>query len=984
VNALAVLATLATAAAAVGLWVGARRHRATVARGYRWLSGAALFWCAGLVMQLVMAGSLGSSAAPSLADVAPLLALATIAVGIMVLASPGQATDQAAGATEAGPAGTGGSILPGSVLPGLADGYVTAVSLLVVGWIVAFGTEYHNSGERPTIFLLDLLHPLADLAVLGALLPVLTVAWQRALLPYLALVAATGADSLGVGARISGGHQGVLEQLAIIAAAALLGVSPWAGPLARRFQLIPWAADDAAQAAAASMLGAPVAAPDTVAYLAQAPPAESPQRPAEPGRPPTGPSRPPTGPSQPTGPVHPTRPATVTGAGVATIIAAITAAVAALVVIVNGVASAPASGLALVIAGGAAVLVVAVRVLMLVRENGVAVRMWQRSGGSLLDLARRTSDLVMICDLDGMIVHASAGRAGRPRDQDPASASRSIAFASPPAELAGKRLAELLHPEDVPVARSVIRQALGLVDDIDPVSPARPAEAVTGGAAALAEGTELADGRFSCRARAVDGSWRHLDCSVLLYEVAGEPDRMLVAARDVSDEVALRNQVAHLTYHDGLTGLPNRAYMQERARAILAEAGNAISGVIFLDLDGFTGVNDSAGHGAGDLVLAQAARRLRAAVPARDTVARWGSDEFAVLVENAAGVAEITELAERVVRAIAGTPFKVAEQDIALTASVGAAATSGGDRSPDLLLRNADVAMSQAKAAGGGRAEVFAEHMHTDVVRRMQLASDLKRALDRDELTLVYQPIVELATSRVIGAEALVRWHRDGEEAEPREFLTVAEDSGLSSALGEWVLRTACEQAAQWRADNWDVMIAVNLSPRQLTAPRFPAELADVLADTGLPSSALAVEVNERVLVEGADQVISRLAELRELGVRLAIDDFGTGYASLAYLRELPVDIIKVDPSFVSGLGTDPTLTLLTKTIVAVGRDLGIEVVAEGIEQQRQLTELIEMGCGLGQGFALARPMAAAGVEAMLRSDPNQPARPRVSKAGAA
>jgi diguanylate cyclase (GGDEF)-like protein len=943
-------------------------------------------------MQLIMAGSPASSAAPSLADVAPLLALAATAVGIMVLASPGSANDPVAGTSvagsdEASPAGTGGSVLPGSVLPGLADGYVTAVSLLVVGWTVAFGAEYHNSGERPAIFLLDLLHPLADLAVLGALLPVLTVAWQRALLPYLSLLAATGADSLGVGARISGGREGVLEQLAMVAAAALLGVSPWAGTLARRFHLISWRQDDAAEAAAVTVLGAPVADPETVTDAAAGSPAQAGERgrAAEEGQAAErGKARGRGEAQEPAAGLVSARPAMVTGAGVATIIAAITAAIAAVVVIVNGLASAPASGLALVIAGGAAVLVVAVRVLMLVRENGVAARMWLRSGSSLRDLASRTSDLVMICDLDGTIVYASTGHAARLREQDPAPASRNIAFIDPPAELAGKRLAELLHPEDVPVARSVIRQALGLTDGIDPVSLAEPAEAAVGEPVQLAEGTDLADGRFSCRVRAVDGSWRHLECAVLLYAVPGEPDRMLVAARDVSDEVALRNQVAHLTYHDGLTGLPNRAYLQERARGILAETGDAVSGVIFLDLDGFTGVNDSAGHGAGDLVLAQAARRLRAAVPARDTVARWGSDEFAVLVENAVGVAEITELAERVVRAIAGTPFKVADQDIALTASVGAAVASGSERSRDLLLRNADVAMSQAKAAGGGRAEVFAEHMHTDVVRRMQLGSDLKRALDRDELTLVYQPIVELATSRVIGAEALVRWHTGGEEADPREFLAVAEDNGLSSVLGEWVLRTACEQAARWRADNWDIMLAVNLSPRQLTAPRFPAELADVLAGTGLPPSALAVEVNERVLVEGADQVVSRLAELRELGVRLAIDDFGTGYASLAYLRELPVDIIKVDPSFVSGLGTDPTLTLLTKTIVAVGRDLGIEVVAEGIEQQRQLTELVEMGCGFGQGFALARPMAAAGVEAMLRSDPSQPGRARVSKAGAA
>jgi diguanylate cyclase (GGDEF)-like protein len=953
-----------------------------VARGYRWLSGAALFWCAGLVMQLVMAGSLGSSPAPSLVDVAPLLALAATAIGILVLASPGPAADPGAG-VPGSPAGTGGSILPGSVLPGLADGYVTAVSLLVVGWTLAFGAEYHNSGERPATFLLDLLHPLADLAVLGALLPVLTVAWQRALLPYLSLVAATGADSLGVGARISGGHEGVLEQFAIIAAAILLGVSPWAGTLAARFQLTSWRQEEATETASVAMLGAPVADLDTGALTGTGPPgpagpggpaaaeeqATRRGRAAEPGIDPASAS-------------VSARPGMVTGAGVATIIAAITAGVAALVVLINGLASAPASDLALVIAGGAAVLVVAVRVLMLVRENGVAVRMWQRSGGSLRDLASRTSDLVMICDLDGTIAAVSTRRAARPRDQDPA--SRNIGLIGPPAELAGKRLAELLHPEDVPVARSVVRRTLGLADDMDPLSLAEPAEGSATDPAQLAEGGELADGRFSCRLRAIDGSWRHVECAVLRYEVPGEPDRMLVAARDVSDEVALRNQVAHLTYHDGLTGLPNRAYLQERARAILAETGDAVRGVMLLDLDGFTGVNDSAGHGAGDLVLAQAARRLRAAVPARDTVARWGGDEFAVLVENAIGVTEFAELADRVARAIAGAPFKVADQDIALTASVGAAVASAGERSPDLLLRNADVAMSQAKAAGGDRAEVFAEHMHADVARRMQLASDLKRALDRDELTLAYQPIVELASSRVIGAEALVRWHRDGDDENPREFLAVAEDSGLSSALGEWVLRTACEQAARWRADNWDILITVNLSPRQLTASRFPAELADVLAATGLPPSALAVEVNERVLVEGADQVISRLAELRDLGVRLAIDDFGTGYASLAYLRELPVDIIKVDPSFVSGLGSDPTLTLLTKTIVAVGRDLGIEVVAEGIEQQRQLAELVEMGCAYGQGFALARPMAAAGVEAMLRDDPNQPARARVSKAGAA
>jgi EAL domain-containing protein (putative c-di-GMP-specific phosphodiesterase class I) len=291
---------------------------------------------------------------------------------------------------------------------------------------------------------------------------------------------------------------------------------------------------------------------------------------------------------------------------------------------------------------------------------------------------------------------------------------------------------------------------------------------------------------------------------------------------------------------------------------------------------------------------------------------------------------------------------------------------------------------------------VYAEYMHAAVARRVELASDLKRAIDRDELTLLYQPVVELATSRMVGAEALVRWRRGDEEVQPREFLAVAEDSGLSGPLGEWVLREACEQGAQWRADGLDITIAVNVSLRQLTAPRFPAELAAALDDSGLPPSALALEVNERVLVRGAGQVTTRLAELREIGVRLAIDDFGTSYASLAYLRVLPVDIIKIDPSFVAGLGNDPTLTLLTRTITSVGHDLGIKVVAEGIEHPRQLAELTDMACAYGQGFLLARPMTAPDLEALIHASGAgtvssgagagaiTPGGARVSKAGAA
>jgi EAL domain-containing protein (putative c-di-GMP-specific phosphodiesterase class I) len=283
------------------------------------------------------------------------------------------------------------------------------------------------------------------------------------------------------------------------------------------------------------------------------------------------------------------------------------------------------------------------------------------------------------------------------------------------------------------------------------------------------------------------------------------------------------------------------------------------------------------------------------------------------------------------------------------------------------VLRNADVAMSRAKDAGGDRVEVYAAHMHADVVRRLEIVSDLRQAISSGELTLQFQPIVELATSRVTGAEALVRWRRGDQLVPPREFLDAAEESGLIVPLGEWVLREACARGAAWRQSSGDVGVSVNLSARQITAPSFTARVTAILAETGLPAGALTFEVNERVLVEEDGLIVERLAELHRLGIRMAIDDFGTGYASLAYLRQLPLDIIKIDPSFVAGLGHDDTLTLLTKTVVQVGRDLGLRVIAEGIEQPRQLIALREMGCGYGQGFLLGRPMEASGVEALIR-----------------
>ncbi len=874
---------LAWCAAAVSLWLGARRYDGAVGRAYRWLAGGAALYCAGLVIQGILGSTLNPAPGLSFTDLPPLLALVAMAVGTALLTTAEREGGGGPHRTARPDGSEGAESSAGArdlILPGLADGYVMAVALLVIGWITLFSGEFHRSGERPGAFLLALIHPLADLAVLGALLPMVTTAWRRVTLPYLSLLAIVVGDALALGQRVSGGHLGVAAQLMPVVAALLLGVAPW-----RVTEVFgsSWTRRTTSSAAA-------------------------------------------------------------------TVIAVLAVAAATLVVIGNDLAGVPASGAALVVAGGAGVLVLAARVFMLVRENGDVLRIWRESSRSLRDLANRTSDVVLVCDLDGVVRYASPAVEG---------------YGYPPGALAGRRLLDFVHPEDRSAALASVRLALG------GYRPEGPAGSV-GESARRAEGSD-GSGRFPVRVRAADGTWRHIESTVLRYQAPGAPIQMLVTARDVSDQVALRQQVTHLTFHDGLTGLPNRAYVEERARDVLRGAAAAgQTGVIFLDLDRFTAVNDSVGHGAGDLVLAQAARRLRAVVPVHDTVARWGSDEFAVLVENAGSLQEVAEIAERLAGAVAAEPFRVAGQQIALTASVGVALADGDPRTPEnppgLVLRNADVAMSRAKDTGGDRVEVYAAHMHADVVRRLEIVSDLQRAIDNGELTLQYQPIVELGTSRVTGAEALVRWWRGDQVVAPGEFLGAAEESGLIVPLGEWVLREACAQGAAWRHSSWDVGVSVNLSARQITAPAFSARVAAILADTGLPPEALTVEVSERILVEEDGLIIERLADLRRLGVRMAIDDFGAGYASLAHLRQLPLDIVKIDPSFVAGLGHDDTLALLTRTVVQVGRDLGLRVIAEGIEQPRQLAALREMGCCYGQGFLVARPMGAPGVEALIRT----------------
>jgi diguanylate cyclase (GGDEF)-like protein/PAS domain S-box-containing protein len=768
----------------------------------------------------------------------------------------------------------------------LADGCLLSTSLFVIFWVAVFGSEYRRTDESAGAFALQAIHPIAGLIALGVLLAFAVRARRLGLAPYLALLVVTVGDALAVGARISGARPGVWAVLVQLAGFCLLA----AGSLALTRQSVP----------TSSVLTR--LSPPSASALSSLPRAETMR--AKVGW------------------------ATPDGLPTATMVAALAAAIAAAMAIGWALGGGSFTEPAVVVCAGVAVLALVTRIADLLRRENAAATISGESEHRFRELAERTSDVVLICDRDAVIRYASPAVG---------------AYGYAPAELAGRSLSELVHPEDRAAGTRIIRAA----------------------------GGGRQPGRFPCRIRSADGTWRHVESTVSRYRDTSDVDQLLITARDVSDQVALRRQLTYLTFHDGLTGLPNRAYVEDRASGAI-DRGAAVEpgrprvqvGAVFIDLDGFTEVNDSVGHGAGDLLLAQAARRMRAAVPPQDTVARWGGDEFAVLIESAASAPEIVDMAERLASAIASEPFQVADREISLTASIGVAFADA--EAPGHLLRNADVAMSRAKDSGGGRVEVFAAHMHADVMRRLEMASDLRAAVTAGRLALEYQPVVELATSRVIGVEALARWSRDGHPVPPAEFLRVAEDSGLIVSLGERVLREACEQAAAWRASGWPIGVSVNFSLRQVTAAGFAASVLTTLDESGLPPAALTLEVAERVLIEGAGPMADGLEELRRHGVRLAIDDFGTGYASLAYLRQLAVDVIKIDPSFIAGLGADATVAMLTRTIIQVGHDLGIEVVAEGIERPEHLELLRAMGCGLGQGYLIARPMAASGIEALV------------------
>ena len=492
----------------------------------------------------------------------------------------------------------------------------------------------------------------------------------------------------------------------------------------------------------------------------------------------------------------------------------------------------------------------------------------------------------------------------------------------------------------------------------------------------------LADGGAyaGSEAQVIECSLRHRDGSVRQFEILhtnlleDEHVRGIVLnGRDVSERKAFEEQLAHQAFHDQVTNLANRALFGERVRHAVARSRREDYGlaILFVDLDDFKTINDSLGHAAGDQVLNEVAQRLTASIRASDTAARFGGDEFAVLLEGTDGPQTAADTAERIIEALT-VPMTVEHKQLAVRASLGISVVEGGGTADaDELIRNADAAMYIAKREGKGGYRLFEPAMHEGVLERLELRADLQRAITSDELELHFQPVVRLDDGTVAGLEALVRWrHPERGLIGPDQFISLAEEMGLIVPLGRWVLREGCRRAKAFQTMHpaGDALsMAINLSVKQLQHSDIVADVGDALAESRLEPGTLTLEITESVMMNDTDVAIERLEALKALGVRLAMDDFGTGYSSLSHLSRLPVDILKMDRSFLRA-GATPEASGLATAVVALGKTLELDIVAEGIEFAEQWETLRDLGCDLGQGYHFARPMDADATFEFLRS----------------
>ncbi|MHB8294739.1 MAG: putative bifunctional diguanylate cyclase/phosphodiesterase [Acidimicrobiales bacterium] len=550
-------------------------------------------------------------------------------------------------------------------------------------------------------------------------------------------------------------------------------------------------------------------------------------------------------------------------------------------------------------------------------------------------LVQDSGDLITLVSADGTIVYVSP--------------SVTALYGHDRAELLGRSLVELVHPDDAETVRSTLAEAGGL-------SPGDRR-------------------RFECRLSCADGSWRSTETIAANRIASPAVQGLLLTTRDVTERVKFQAELSYQAFHDSLTGLANRALLSDRLAHALDRSARtgAKTALVMIDLDEFKAVNDTLGHGAGDELLAAQGARLSASVRPADTVARLGGDEFALLLEDT-GASEAEDVVERALASLA-TPVTTAAGELRVTATAGLAIADG--EAAGELLRRADVALYSAKAGGKGRCEVYDPSMHTGSRSDLALTAELSKAIDAGELVVHYQPTVELATGRLVGFEALVRWqHPTRGLLQPGAFIDLAERTGLIVPLGRWVLETACSRAAGWLgADHGGrpLHLQVNVSARQLADAGFVPTVSGALAASGIEPSRLVLEITESEFVTDIGPAVPRLAEIRALGVKVSIDDFGTGWSSLSYLSRLPVDQVKIDKSFVDNIAGAKDAVAVVRAIVDLGHSLGLEIVAEGIEQEAQAARLAELGCEGGQGYLFSRPVDADAIDALIgRSGPGQ------------
>ncbi|HEY8981018.1 MAG TPA: EAL domain-containing protein [Streptomyces sp.] len=814
------------------------------------------------------------------------------------------------------------------------DAWLIAGSLLTLSWSLALAQAAKFDGPSVAHTALSLAYPLLDIALVSM---VLVLHFRRSAVNRAAVNTAVGALALTVMCDALFTSPLLHHEYR---SGQLLDAGWFAGSLLLAYA--PWAAARSQTESPGGLWGGHYGVVHEHIPGRATPPAFDHPRPQ--------PSTPPPDQLRPLG----TRPITGSLAALTPYLAAAVCTLGILYNVLNG----RSVDRVVLLTGGAVVLALVVRQGIMLLDNVKLTQELAQKENHFRSLVQGSSDVIMIAAPSGALKYVSPAAAG--------------VYGRPAEEMLGRELAHFIHPDDLGSVVHEVRRFLTTNPYDEPTT------------------------RIECRFRSGDGGWLNVESTVNRHHGG-----LIFNSRDVTERVRLQAQLQHSAEHDPLTDLPNRALFTRRVQQALSgrrssDRGHALrnTAVLFIDLDGFKAVNDTIGHAAGDDLLVQAARRLQDAVRQGDTASRLGGDEFAALImgdttrDRSARERHILELADRL-RIALSQPYAIDGNDVRVNASIGVAFAEPGLGAGELL-RNADLAMYRAKSGGKGRVELYQPQMQQDVVRKAELATRLRAALNDGEFTLLHQPVVRLADGRISSVAALARWRSSqGVLFTPAEFLRVAEDSDKTAELGQWVLAEAVERAAERAAAGLAVPVTVRTSARRLLDRSSPlASVEALLTRHGLPSGALAVELADVDQAVPLDDLERRLSALRRLGVRIVLDGLGTGCTGLTALRRLPVDVLKLDRGLVEGVVESARLNKITAGVLRIAADLGLDSVAEGVDLPEQVVALREMGCTHGQGTAFSAPLDEYRLRRALASGrypvPHGPAEPVLAGGGPA